>query len=112
MFTAELGKGAYVNGDPISVSDKQEIQEALISFDLGQVDENAGLGLDLVRSLWPRIQGLRYWGRPHWAWRTRRLAELICTFITTCPLGISPLVFFWFTKPVVLSWTDKEDPLT
>ena len=62
MFTAELGKGAYVNGDPISVSDKQEIQEALISFDLGQVDENAGLGLDLVRSLWPRIQGLRLLG--------------------------------------------------
>ena len=37
MFTAELGKGAYVNGEPISVSDKQELQQALISFDLGQV---------------------------------------------------------------------------
>ncbi len=62
MFTAELGQGAYVNGERISVSDKQEMQEALIGFDLGYVDEKAGHGLDLVRSLWPGIQGFRLMG--------------------------------------------------
>ena len=62
LFVAESGGGASVNGEAISVSEKQEIEESLLGFDLGYVDEQAGLGLDLVRSLWPNIQGFRLMG--------------------------------------------------
>jgi myo-inositol-1(or 4)-monophosphatase len=62
IFTAQAGKGALVNGQPLSVSDKQEIDQALLCFDLGYVDEKAGLALELVRSLWPGIQGFRLMG--------------------------------------------------
>ena len=62
LFVAQQGQGASVNGEPISVSEKQEMEESLLGFDLGYVDEQAGLGLDLVRSLWPGIQGFRLMG--------------------------------------------------
>ena len=62
MFTAERGKGAFLNGQPLTVSDRQEIPEAVMGFDLGYVDEKAGLALDMVRGLWPNIQGMRLMG--------------------------------------------------
>ena len=62
MFRAEAGKGATLNGSPLSVSDKENIAAAIISFDLGYVDEKAGLALDLLRSFWPDIQGFRLMG--------------------------------------------------
>ncbi len=62
LFSAQLGKGASLNGDPISVSDVDEIDQAVLCFDLGYVDEKAGLALDLLRSLWPGIQGFRLMG--------------------------------------------------
>ncbi len=62
MFIAESGKGATVNGRPLEVSDKDDIESAVIAFDLGYVDEKAGVALDLVRSFWPNIQGFRLMG--------------------------------------------------
>ena len=62
LFTAEAGKGAYLNGTPISVTESQELSQALLSFDLGYVDEKAGLALDMVRGLWPGVQSMRLMG--------------------------------------------------
>ena len=62
LFTAESGKGAFLNGAPISVTEAQEMSQALLSFDLGYVDEKAGLALDMVRGLWPGVQSMRLMG--------------------------------------------------
>ena len=62
LFTAEAGKGAYLNGTPISVTESQEMSQSLLSFDLGYVDEKAGLALDMVRGLWPGVQSMRLMG--------------------------------------------------
>ncbi len=62
LFTAEAGKGAYLNGTPISVTEAQEMSQSLLSFDLGYVDEKAGLALDMVRGLWPGVQSMRLMG--------------------------------------------------
>ena len=62
MFTAEAGRGAFANGQPLSVTNKQEIEEAVLCFDMGYVDEKAGTALDMLRSLWPGIQGFRLMG--------------------------------------------------
>jgi myo-inositol-1(or 4)-monophosphatase len=62
LFTAQKGQGAFLNGKPISVSAKEEIPQALLGFDLGYVDEKAGLALDMVRTLWPGLQSLRLMG--------------------------------------------------
>ncbi len=62
MFTAERGKGAFLNGKRLSVSPRQEIAESVMGFDLGYVDEKAGLALDMVRGLWPNLQSMRLMG--------------------------------------------------
>ena len=62
LFTAEQGQGAFLNGDRISVSQRQEVPDSMLGFDLGYVGETAGLALDMVRSLWPNIQGMRLMG--------------------------------------------------
>ena len=62
LFSAELGKGALFNGAPMSVSDVDQIDQAVLCFDLGYLDEKAGLALDLLRSLLPGIQGFRLMG--------------------------------------------------
>ena len=62
LFSAEAGKGAYLNGTPISVTESLEISQSVLSFDLGYVDEKAGLALDMVRGLWPGVQSMRLMG--------------------------------------------------
>lgn len=62
LFTAEAGKGAFLNGAAISVTDTQEVSRAGICFDMGYVDEKAGLALDMLRSLWPNVGSLRLMG--------------------------------------------------
>ncbi len=61
-FTAELGRGAFLNGASIAVSERQEIAQCLLGFDLGYVDQKAGTALDMVRSLWPGFQTMRLMG--------------------------------------------------
>ena len=61
-FTAAEGQGAFLNGDPISVSATTELSRCLLSCDLGYVDEKAGLALDMLRSLWPGMYSVRLMG--------------------------------------------------
>jgi myo-inositol-1(or 4)-monophosphatase len=62
MFQAVKGGGAFLNGSPISVSPKTELEDALLSYDLGYVDEKASKAIELVLHLWPNIQGTRMMG--------------------------------------------------
>ena len=62
VFTAEKGKGAHLNGVPISVSDKGEIAQCLIGFDIGYADELAGKSLDMIKALWPGFYSIRVMG--------------------------------------------------
>ncbi len=62
LFTAQQGQGAFLNGNPISVSDRQEVADSILGFDLGYVDEKAGTALDMMRSLWPGLQSMRLMG--------------------------------------------------
>ena len=61
-FTAAKGQGAFLNGVPITVSETTEIARSLLSFDLGYVDEKAGLAIDMLRSLWPGMYSVRMMG--------------------------------------------------
>ncbi len=62
MFTAEEGKGAFLNGTKIKASETTELSRSLLCCDLGYVDEKAGLALDMVRSLWPGMYSIRFMG--------------------------------------------------
>ena len=62
VFTAEKGRGAYLNGAPLSVSARGELPECLLGFDMGYVDAKAVMALDLVRALWPGMQSIRIMG--------------------------------------------------
>jgi len=62
LFTAEKGKGAFLNGERISVSETPVLSAALLSCDLGDVDEKAGLAIDMIRSIWPGMLSLRLLG--------------------------------------------------
>ena len=62
MFQAVKGEGAYLNGSPISVSSKSRLEDALLSYDLGYVDETASRAIEMVLHLWPNIQGTRIMG--------------------------------------------------
>lgn len=61
-FTAAAGQGAFLNGEPMSVSDRQEIPDCVLSFDLGYYDEKAATALDMIRHLWPGFQTMRLLG--------------------------------------------------
>ena len=61
-FVAQVGKGARLNDDPISVSDTSEVLNASLCFDMGYVDEKAGMALDMLQSVWPNVQSLRLMG--------------------------------------------------
>ena len=62
MFSAVRGGGAFLNDRPISVSGKTEVEEALISYDLGSVSARAGTAIEMVLHLWPNIQATRIMG--------------------------------------------------
>ena len=62
LFQAELGKGATLNGAPISISSKQQLDHCLMGFDMGYVDQDAAKALDMVRSLWPGVEAIRIMG--------------------------------------------------
>ncbi|MDP6101775.1 MAG: inositol monophosphatase family protein [Dehalococcoidia bacterium] len=62
MFQAVKGGGAFLNGSAITVSAKTELEDALLSYDLGYVDEEASTAIELVLHLWPNIQGTRIMG--------------------------------------------------
>ena len=62
LFTAQKGRGSFLNGEPIYITTKTEIADCLLGFDLGYVDEKAGTAIDMIRSLWPGFQSMRLMG--------------------------------------------------
>ncbi|MQF99624.1 MAG: inositol monophosphatase [SAR202 cluster bacterium] len=62
MFHAVKGQGAFLNDEAINVSEKNNLQDALLGYDLGYVDADASKAIELILSLWPNIQGTRILG--------------------------------------------------
>ena len=62
LYTAELGIGAFLNGERLSVSENQELSQSLLCCDMGYVDEKAGQAIDLIRYLWPGMLTIRLMG--------------------------------------------------
>jgi myo-inositol-1(or 4)-monophosphatase len=62
LFAAQEGHGAFLNGQIIRVSDRQDIDEAVLGFDLGYNFDQAKLLLELAAGVWPRVQGYRLMG--------------------------------------------------
>ncbi len=61
-FAAATGQGAFRNGEPMGVSERREIADCVLGFDLGYVDGKAATALDMIRELWPGFQTLRLLG--------------------------------------------------
>ena len=62
MFSAQKGRGASLNGQPVTVSDRDDIDEAVLGFDLGYNFDQAKLLLEMAAGVWPRVQGYRLMG--------------------------------------------------
>ena len=62
MFTAEYGKGAHLNGFPISVSDHTQLLDCVLGFDLGYFDQGGANSLEVASTLWPGLQAVRAMG--------------------------------------------------
>lgn len=62
MFTAVRGQGAHLNGRPIRVSERADLETCILALDLGYNDERALLALALAMDLWPGLQALRVIG--------------------------------------------------
>ena len=62
MFHAERGKGAFLNGEPIHVSERSTIAESVLGMDLSYDDDGAVNGLNVILSLWPGMQTARIMG--------------------------------------------------
>ena len=62
MFAAQQGAGACLNGQPIRVSDRRNIDEALLGFDLGYDFGQAKHLMEMVAGIWPQISGYRLMG--------------------------------------------------
>ncbi|MXZ90206.1 MAG: inositol monophosphatase [Chloroflexi bacterium] len=62
MFAAQKGAGACLNGQPIKVSDRQDMSDAIIGFDLGYDFGQAKHLMDMVAGIWPQASGYRLMG--------------------------------------------------
>lgn len=62
LFAAEKGKGARLNGNGISVTQKTKVQDSLIGLDLGYVEENGRRLLKFIADLWPKMYAFRIMG--------------------------------------------------
>jgi fructose-1,6-bisphosphatase/inositol monophosphatase family enzyme len=61
-FWATGGGGAFCNDKPIVASDKPDVFSAVIGFDLGYDDAMGMRQLDLMRRIFPNVQGIRITG--------------------------------------------------
>jgi len=62
LFSAQKGKGAFLNNHPISVTKKTTVRESLIGLDLGYVDEKGKKVLEFITGLWPNMYAFRIMG--------------------------------------------------
>jgi myo-inositol-1(or 4)-monophosphatase len=61
-FWSVAGQGAWCNERRIQVSTKADVFSSVISVDLGYDDALGGRQLDLMRSVFPNVQGIRITG--------------------------------------------------
>ena len=62
LFIAEKGKGAFLNGRSINISEKTEIEKSIIGMDLSYNDNGGKFGFEIIQKLWPDIQTVRIIG--------------------------------------------------
>jgi len=62
LFLGEEGKGATVNGRPLSASQKEDLFQCVIRYDMGYQDDRARHALELMVKLWPGMQTMRVMG--------------------------------------------------
>ena len=62
LFSAQQGSGAYLDGQRIHISDRQNIDEAILGFDLGYDFDQAKHLIEMVAGIWPQISGYRLMG--------------------------------------------------
>ena len=62
LFAAQQGQGAFLNGERVWVSDRQNIDEAVLGFDLGYNFDQAKLLLEMAGGIWPQVQSYRLMG--------------------------------------------------
>ncbi len=62
LFSAQKGKGAFLNNHPISVSKKMTVEDSLIGLDLGYVNEEGKRILEFITRLWPDMYAYRIMG--------------------------------------------------
>ena len=62
MFTAEKGKGAFMNGVAVEATRRSSLDECVLAFEMGYVDDMAAKALKLVGGLWPNMQAVRVMG--------------------------------------------------
>ncbi len=62
MFSAQQGAGAYLNGQAMRASDRQNIDDAILGFDLGYDFGQAKHLMEMVDGIWPQISGYRLMG--------------------------------------------------
>ena len=62
MFHAERGRGAFLNGERIRVSEKTTIEDSILGMDLSYNNEGAANGLEAILTIWPGMQTARIMG--------------------------------------------------
>lgn len=62
LFSAQQGAGAYLNGQRMRASDRQNIDDAILGFDLGYDFGQAKHLMEMVAGIWPQISGYRLMG--------------------------------------------------
>jgi myo-inositol-1(or 4)-monophosphatase len=62
LFSAQQGAGAYLDGQRIHISDRQNIDEAILGFDLGYEFDQAKHLIEMLAGIWPQISGYRLMG--------------------------------------------------
>lgn len=62
LFSAQRGAGAYLNGQRMRASDRQNIDDAILGFDLGYDFSQAKHLMEMVAGIWPQISGYRLMG--------------------------------------------------
>ena len=62
LFSAQQGAGAHLDGQPMRASDRRNIDEAILGFDLGYDFGQARHLVEMVAGIWPQISGYRLMG--------------------------------------------------
>jgi len=62
LFHAEKGCGAYLNGEPIYVTKRTSLTEALISCDMGYNPDNSRKYIEIYSNLWSNVTTTRLMG--------------------------------------------------